>query len=73
MANDALSWPDFVAWTPDDWAALGTNVTALIAVAAGLVAWRQLREARRLRLEQAQAYVVCFAERTQGTTRRLTL
>ncbi len=62
----ALRWPDFTAWTPDHWAALGTNVTALIALAAGVVAWRQLREARRLRLEQAQPYVVCFAERTPG-------
>jgi hypothetical protein len=66
MADDALSWPDFAAWTADDWSALGTNMTALIAVAAGVVAWRQLREARRLRREQAQAYVVCFAERTPG-------
>ncbi|TYP88445.1 hypothetical protein [Blastococcus xanthinilyticus] len=58
--------PDFAAWTPNDWAAFGTNATALIALAAGFVAWRQLREARRLRLEQAQPYVVCFAERTPG-------
>jgi len=62
----ALDWPDLAAWTPDDWSAFGTNVTALIALAAGVVAWRQLREARRLRLEQAQPYVVAFAERTPG-------
>jgi hypothetical protein len=62
----ALPLPDLSAWTPDDWSAFGTNFTALIALAAGIVAWRQLREARRLRLEQAQPYVVCFAERTPG-------
>lgn len=58
--------PDFAAWTPDDWSALGTSLTAAVAIVAGFVAWRQLREARRLRLEQAQPYVVCFAERNPG-------
>jgi hypothetical protein len=62
-----LDWlPDLAAWTPEDWSAFGTNVTAFIAVGAGLVAWRQLHEARRLREEQAQPYVVCYAERTSG-------
>ncbi|SOD98781.1 hypothetical protein SAMN06272739_2030 [Blastococcus haudaquaticus] len=62
-----LDWlPAFTVWTPDDWSAFGTNVTAFIAVAAGLVAWRQLREARKLREEQAQPYVVCYAEKTPG-------
>ena len=59
-------FPDFAAWTPNDWSALGTIITAAVAIVAGFVAWRQLREARRLRLEQAQPYVVCFAERTAG-------
>jgi len=58
--------PDFAAWTPDDWSAFGTMITAAVAIVAGFVAWRQLREARGLRLEQAQPYVVCFADRTPG-------
>ena len=58
--------PDLTAWTSDDWSALGTNLTAGIALAAGVVALGQFREARRLRLEQAQPYVACFVERTQG-------
>ena len=62
-----LDWlPDLAAWRPEDWSAFGTNVTAFIAVGAGLVAWRQLHEARRLREEQAQPYVVCYAEKTSG-------
>ncbi|MGY1660772.1 hypothetical protein ACI78Q_06045 [Geodermatophilus sp. SYSU D00705] len=62
-----LTWlPDISAWTPEDWSAFGTNITAVIAVLAGIVAWRQLREARRLRTEQAQPYVVCYAEVAPG-------
>lgn len=52
--------PDLGAWRPEDWAALGTCVTAVVAIVAGVVAGRQLREARRLRLEQAQPYVVAY-------------
>ena len=58
--------PDLTAWTPADWEAAGTLATAAIAALAGIVAWRQLREARHLRREQAQPYVVCYAERTPG-------
>ncbi|MGY1712518.1 hypothetical protein ACI8AC_23705 [Geodermatophilus sp. SYSU D00758] len=58
--------PNLAVWTPNDWTAFGTNLTALVAIAAGAVAWRQLGEARRLRKEQAQAYVVCYAEKTPG-------
>ena len=58
-----MDWlPDLLAWEPDDWSALGTWITAGVAVAAGLIARNQLAEARRLRLEQAQPYVVLFME-----------
>lgn len=50
--------PDFSAWTPADWSAAGTVATAVIAFAAALFAYRQVREARRLREEQAQPFVV---------------
>ena len=44
------------------WEALGTWVTALVAVGAAIVAWHQVGEARRLRLEQAQPQVVAYLE-----------
>lgn len=58
-----LSWlPGLARWTPEHWSALGTCATAVIAVLAAGVAWRQVREARRLREEQAQPYVAVFME-----------
>lgn len=48
------------SWSPGAWAALAAWTTAGVAVAAGAVAMGQLGEARRLRLEQAQPYVVAF-------------
>ncbi len=58
----ALGWVDFGAWDPEDWSALAAWVTAGVALAAGMVAARQLGEARRLRLEQAQPYVAVYME-----------
>jgi hypothetical protein len=46
--------------TADEWAALGAWITAGVAVAAGLIAWYQLGEARQPRLAQAQPYVIAF-------------
>ena len=54
--------PHFLAWKPEDWAALGACVTALVAIIAASVAWRQVREARRLRQEQAQPHVAVAME-----------
>lgn len=42
------------------WEALGTWVTAAVALAAAIFAWRQVREARILREEQAQPQVTAF-------------
>lgn len=64
VAGSVSGWVDFTAWGPDDWSALAACVTAAVAVAVGVVAWYQLGEARRLRLEQAQPYVVAFMEST---------
>ncbi len=50
--------PDFPAWTPEDWSALSAGVTAIVAVVAALFAFLQVRQARLLREEQAQPFVV---------------
>lgn len=42
------------------WSALAAWVALVFALFAALLAWWQLREARRLRLEQARPYVVVF-------------
>jgi hypothetical protein len=41
-------------WTSSDWAGL----TFLVLVVAAFVAWRQVKEAQRLREEQARPFVV---------------
>jgi hypothetical protein len=50
------------SWSPEAWAAAAAWATAGIAGIAGAVAVGQLGEARRLRVEQAQPYVVAFME-----------
>lgn len=62
VASDGGWTPHFGAWKPTDWSALAAWVTVTIAVVAASVAWRQLHEARRLRREQAQPYVVLYME-----------
>lgn len=52
----------FIGLTADAWAALGTWATVALAVGAVIVARDQLNEARDLRREQAQPYVVAFME-----------
>jgi hypothetical protein len=58
-AGAVWSWP---LSTADEWSALAGWATAAVALIAGGVAVGQLGEARRLRLEQAQPYVVVFME-----------
>jgi len=58
-AGAVWSWP---LSTAEQWSALAAWVTASVAVIAGGVAVGQLGEARRLRLGQAQPYVVVFME-----------
>lgn len=57
-----LDWPAFGAWDPATWSAAGSVMTAGIALGAALIAWRQVRESRRLRLDQAAPYVVAFLD-----------
>jgi hypothetical protein len=46
------------SWGPNEWTALGTVVTGVVAVAAALVALFHLREVKETRREQTQPYVV---------------
>jgi hypothetical protein len=46
----------------EDWSAIAAWFTAGVAVVAAFVALRQVLEARRLRAEQAQPYVVAYLE-----------
>jgi hypothetical protein len=55
------SWPVWLSpwdWSSSDWAGL----TFLVLVAAAIVAWRQVKEAQRLREEQARPFVVIDIE-----------
>lgn len=62
--------PDFGDWTNADWSTFATCLAVFVAIAAAIAAaivgWRQLQEARRLRAEQAQPYVVAFMDDTPG-------
>lgn len=50
------------SWSAEGWSAGAAWVTAAIAVVAGSVAIEQLREARRIRREQAQPYLAVFTD-----------
>ncbi len=50
------AWSAIAAWV----SAVATLVTASIAIAAAVIARKQLGEARRVREEQAQPYVAVF-------------
>lgn len=52
-----MSWSVWLspwAWTSSDWAGL----TFVVLVVAAFVAWRQVKEAQRLREEQARPFVI---------------
>lgn len=52
-------------WSSDAWTAAATWITAAVAIVASIAAFRQLREARRMRLEQSQPYVAVFMEASE--------
>jgi len=54
------------AWGPEDWSALAEIFIALILVVAVIIAMYELQDARELRREQAQPYVVASLE-TDGS------
>src|SRR3954465_14518190 len=49
-------------WSAEAWAALAAWTTAAVAIAAGLIALRQLGETCRVCLGQAQPYVAVFLD-----------
>jgi hypothetical protein len=49
----------------EDWTAIAACCTALVAVVAGVIAFFQVREARRLRREQTQPYVVVYVDQSR--------
>jgi hypothetical protein len=49
----------------EDWTAIAACATAAVAVAAGIIAFFQMLEARRLRREQTQPYVVVYADENE--------
>lgn len=63
MIADILEW--IGGTNPDAWAAGAGWFTATIAAVAGIAAFKQVREARALREEQAQPYVVAYMEPNQ--------
>ena len=55
-----------MAWSPAAWSALAAWTGVLIAGLVGLIALKQVKEARRLREEQARPYVVAYMEATRA-------
>lgn len=51
-----------LARSAEEWTALAAWVAVAIALAAALIGWVQAREARRLRIEQAQPQIVAYLE-----------
>jgi hypothetical protein len=62
------AWQWVLALEAAEWSAIASWATVAVAVVAASVAYRQVREARRLREEQAQPYVVVYLE--EGELRR---
>jgi hypothetical protein len=59
--------PYLALGSAEQWAAGAAWFTAAVAVAAGVIALRQVTEARRLREQQAQPYVVTYMEPNAAT------
>lgn len=64
--GDLAEWAGLGGYTPEQWQAFGTMLTAAVAMAAAVFAWQQVRHARRLRDEQAQPYVVVDFESSRN-------
>ena len=56
---------------PEQWSAIGTMLTAAIALVAAWFVWRQVGEARRLREAQSQPFVIVHIEPSSSDPDRL--
>lgn len=56
-----------VGLAAEDWSAIAAMGTMLVAIAAGILALGQLREARKLRAEQTQPYVVAYLAQSEAS------
>jgi hypothetical protein len=70
----------WLGWSAEEWSALGSLLAAggavatfVVAMIAALAAFRQVREARILREEQARPHVVVYFEPSQASTMHLDL
>jgi hypothetical protein len=50
--------PSIVGWGTDAWSAIGLWATIVVYLALAVFAWRQLHEARTLRIQEGRAYVI---------------
>jgi hypothetical protein len=56
-----------VARTAEQWTAAGTWATVAVASVAAIIGLRQVKESRRLRIDQAQAYVVAYMDQSPAS------
>lgn len=57
------------ARTAEQWSALGAWATVAVALGASIIGLSQLKESRRLRIDQAQAYVVAYMDQSPASPR----
>lgn len=66
MATAIYVLPALLGAEAETWSAMGTWVTAAVAIAAGIIALRQLREVRQTRRDQTQPYVIVYMDGSEA-------
>jgi hypothetical protein len=62
-----LDWWNPLSWPASGWSAAAAWLALIVGAVAARLVWRQVAEARRLRVEQAQPYVMIDFEPDPGT------
>jgi hypothetical protein len=57
-----LAETTFISRTANEWEAIGTWVTVLVAIAAACVALKQIKAAKQIRIEESWPYVAIYIE-----------